>query len=86
MSTSGQPSGLTHLHPAPLLSWETKPQGGVNSVSPLSVLSLSRYFLTSFYTKYDRIHFIINTISLMTVLIPKLPQFHGVRIFGINKY
>lgn len=48
--------------------------------------SLSRYFLTSFYTKYDRIHFIINTISLMSVLIPKLPQFHGVRIFGINKY
>ncbi|KAH0626873.1 hypothetical protein JD844_002148 [Phrynosoma platyrhinos] len=44
------------------------------------------YFLTSFYTKYDRIHFIINTISLMSVLIPKLPQLHGVRIFGINKY
>lgn len=53
---------------------------------PLFPPSLSRYFLTSFYTKYDRIHFIINTISLMSVLIPKLPQFHGVRIFGINKY
>ncbi|KAL7977092.1 hypothetical protein Chor_009041 [Crotalus horridus] len=44
------------------------------------------YFFTSFYTKYDRVHFIINTISLMSVLIPKLPQLHGVRIFGINKY
>jgi len=54
----------------------------------VSLLSphLCRYFLTSFYTKYDRIHFVINTISLMSVLIPKLPQFHGVRIFGINKY
>ncbi len=50
------------------------------------VLPLYRYFLTSFYTKYDRVHFIINTISLLTVLIPKLPQFHGVRLFGINKY
>lgn len=45
-----------------------------------------RYILTSFYTKYDRAHFVVNTVSLLTVLIPKLPQLHGVRIFGINKY
>uniref|UniRef100_A0A8C9ETS0 ORMDL sphingolipid biosynthesis regulator 1 n=1 Tax=Pavo cristatus TaxID=9049 RepID=A0A8C9ETS0_PAVCR len=45
-----------------------------------------RYFLASFYTKYDPTHFIFNTTSLLTVLIPKLPQLHGVRIFGINKY
>ncbi|NXW28447.1 ORML1 protein, partial [Phaetusa simplex] len=44
------------------------------------------YFLASFYTKYDTTHFILNTTSLLTVLIPKLPQLHGVRIFGINKY
>ncbi|MBN3308398.1 ORML1 protein, partial [Amia calva] len=44
------------------------------------------YFLASFYTKYDPTHFIINTASLLSVLIPKLPQLHGVRIFGINKY
>ncbi|KFP55415.1 ORM1-like 1 [Cariama cristata] len=44
------------------------------------------YFLTSFYTKYDPTHFILNTTSLLTVLIPKLPQLHGVRLFGINKY
>uniref|UniRef100_A0A8C7YSC8 ORMDL sphingolipid biosynthesis regulator 3 n=1 Tax=Oryzias sinensis TaxID=183150 RepID=A0A8C7YSC8_9TELE len=44
------------------------------------------YLLTSFYTKYDRVHFVVNTVSLLTVLIPKLPQLHGVRIFGINKY
>ncbi|KAF7709156.1 hypothetical protein HF521_016006 [Silurus meridionalis] len=44
------------------------------------------YFLTSFYTKYDTAHFVINTASLLSVLIPKLPQLHGVRLFGINKY
>lgn len=47
---------------------------------------LPRYFLTSFYTKYDTTHFVINTASLLSVLIPKLPQLHGVRILGINKY
>uniref|UniRef100_A0A5F8GRE3 ORM1-like protein n=1 Tax=Monodelphis domestica TaxID=13616 RepID=A0A5F8GRE3_MONDO len=44
------------------------------------------YFLASFYTKYDPTHFILNTASLLSVLIPKMPQLHGVRIFGINKY
>ncbi|XP_032385443.1 ORM1-like protein 1 [Etheostoma spectabile] len=44
------------------------------------------YFLASFYTKYDTTHFVINTASLLSVLIPKLPQLHRVRIFGINKY
>lgn len=38
------------------------------------------------YTKYDAAHFLINTVSLLSVLLPKLPQFHGVRLFGINKY
>ncbi|XP_029283422.1 nuclear receptor subfamily 4 group A member 1-like [Cottoperca gobio] len=44
------------------------------------------YILASFYTKYDATHFLINTSSLLSVLLPKLPLFHGVRIFGINKY
>lgn len=47
---------------------------------------LDRYILASFYTKYDATHFLINTCSLLSVLLPKLPQFHGVRILGINKY
>lgn len=59
---------------------------GTSILSSLSLTFPSRYFLTSFYTKYDQIHFILNTVSLMSVLIPKLPQLHGVRIFGINKY
>uniref|UniRef100_A0A8B9YI25 ORM1-like protein 3 n=1 Tax=Bos mutus grunniens TaxID=30521 RepID=A0A8B9YI25_BOSMU len=51
-----------------------------NRVLYLLPTSPYRYFLTSFYTKYDQIHFILNTVSLMSVLIPKLPQLHGVRI------
>ena len=42
--------------------------------------------MASFYTKYDSTHFFINFFTLIVVLIPKLPQFHGVRLFGINKY
>ncbi|GAB5573904.1 ORM1-like protein 2 isoform X2 [Prionailurus iriomotensis] len=48
--------------------------------------NLAIYLLASFYTKYDAAHFLINTASLLSVLLPKLPQFHGVRLFGINKY
>lgn len=50
------------------------------------LLFFHRYILASFYTKYDTIHFVVNTGSLLSVLLPKLPQFHGVRLFGINKY
>lgn len=42
--------------------------------------------MASFYTKYDYYHFVINFIALALSVIPKLPQFHGVRLFGINKY
>lgn len=51
-----------------------------------STVPLRSYFLASFYTKYNPTHFVINTASLLSVLIPKLPQLHGVRLFGINKY
>lgn len=64
--------------------------GGGNTTVTQSLIGLGcvlrRYILTSFYTKYDRVHFVVNTVSLLTVLIPKLPQLHGVRLFGINKY
>ncbi|KAM7300735.1 ORM1-like protein 3 isoform X1 [Ixodes scapularis] len=52
----------------------------------LTVVPVVLFFLTSFYTKYDSVHFAVNFCSLMFVLIPKLPQFHKVRLFGINKY
>nr|XP_044996388.1 ORM1-like protein 1 [Jaculus jaculus] len=58
---------------------------GVQFTSSLNFY-LYRYFLTSFYTKYDSTHFILNTVSLLRVLIPKIPHLHGIRTFGINKY
>lgn len=44
------------------------------------------YLLASFYSKYAFDHFVVNTLILLLSLIPKLPQFHGFRLFGINKY
>lgn len=49
-------------------------------------IAFSRFLLTCMYTKNHPCHFIINFFSLLVVLLPKLPQFHGVRLFGINKY
>uniref|UniRef100_H3BHC6 ORM1-like protein n=1 Tax=Latimeria chalumnae TaxID=7897 RepID=H3BHC6_LATCH len=71
-----------------LTHWEQMDYG-VQFTSSRKFLTISPivlYLLTSFYTKYDPVHFIINTASLLSVLIPKLPQFHGVRIFGINNF
>lgn len=75
--TPGTDVGVPQLSDCPPLTARLRLSG----LSPFL-----RYILTSFYTKYDRVHFVVNTISLLTVLIPKLPQLHGVRIFGINKY
>jgi len=52
----------------------------------LTIVPIILFFLVSFYTKYDTSHFVPNFVSMMLVLIPKLPQFHCVRLFGINKY
>lgn len=61
-------------------------EGGSNIELTQGLPLSRRYLLTSFYTKYDPVHFVVNTASLLSVLLPKLPQFHGVRVFGINKY
>ncbi|XP_042900853.1 ORM1-like protein 3 [Parasteatoda tepidariorum] len=52
----------------------------------LTVVPIVLFFLTSFYTKYDSMHFCVNFVFLALSLIPKLPQFHMVRLFGINQY
>ncbi|KAJ8251827.1 hypothetical protein GJAV_G00225850 [Gymnothorax javanicus] len=71
-----------------LTHWEQMDYGVQFTASRkfLTITPIVMYILTSFYTKYEWLHFILNTLSLLTVLIPKLPQLHGVRIFGINKY
>lgn len=52
----------------------------------LTVVPIILFLLTSFYTRYATGHFIVNFVSMMLVVLPKLPQFHRVRLFGINKY
>lgn len=71
-----------------LTHWEQMDYGlqFTSSRKFLSISPIVLYLLASFYTKYDAAHFFINTASLLSVLLPKLPQFHGVRLFGINKY
>ncbi|XP_077153703.1 ORM1-like protein 2 isoform X1 [Ranitomeya variabilis] len=71
-----------------LTHWEQMDYGlqFTSSRKFLTITPIVLYLLASFYTKYDAVHFFINTLSLLSVLLPKLPQFHGVRIFGINKY
>ena len=82
--------------------WETGDQGMVRKLTHweqiddgtqftatrkfLTVVPVALFLLTAFYTKYDSFHFAVNFISLLTVVIPKLPQLHQVRILGINKY
>lgn len=71
-----------------LTQWEQIDNGIQFTVTRkfLTVVPIVLFFLTSFYTKYDSIHFALNFSSLLFVLLPKLPQFHKVRLFGINKY
>uniref|UniRef100_A0A8C7J0N2 ORM1-like protein n=1 Tax=Oncorhynchus kisutch TaxID=8019 RepID=A0A8C7J0N2_ONCKI len=71
-----------------LTHWEQM-DNGIQFTSSRKFLTISPivlYILASFYTKYDATHFLVNTGTLLSVLLPKLPLFHGVRIFGINKY
>ncbi|CAG5133478.1 unnamed protein product [Candidula unifasciata] len=52
----------------------------------LTTVPVALFFLASFYSRYDPYHFVINASALILSLIPKLPQLHKVRLFGINKY
>jgi len=68
--------------------WEQMDNGMQYSESKkfFTVVPIILFFLGSFYSKYDHGHFIVNVIFLLLCIIPKLPMFHGVRLFGINKY
>ena len=52
----------------------------------LTIIPIALFILASAYSKYDKLHFVLNFVSLAFVLLPKLPAFHKVRLFGINKY
>jgi len=52
----------------------------------LTVVPCVLFILACFYTRYERHHLFVNFVSLLSVLLPKLPMFHLVRVFGINRY
>ncbi|EGD76125.1 hypothetical protein PTSG_00832 [Salpingoeca rosetta] len=44
------------------------------------------FLLATAYTHHDNLHFFVNLSFLALIMIPKLPEMHGVRLFNINKY
>lgn len=52
----------------------------------LTVLPIVLFLLTCLYTQNSETHFFANFLSLVLVTLPKLPSFHHVRLFNINKY
>ena len=81
-------SPIEHGNTRRLTHWEQIDHG--TQFTPtrifLTIVPIILFMLTSFYTKYDSIHFVINFLSLVFVLVPKHHSFHKVRLFGINKY
>ncbi|XP_046463503.1 ORM1-like protein 3 [Daphnia pulex] len=76
----GKTRSLTH--------WEQIDYGKRFTVTRkfLTVVPVILFVLTSFYTKYDTTHFIVNIIALVAVLLPKLPHFHRVWLFDSNDH
>lgn len=46
---------------------------------------MCRFLLSTHYSHYDVTLFTVNIVSLLVILVAKLPQLHRVRLFGINK-
>ncbi|KAH8329644.1 hypothetical protein KR074_005919 [Drosophila pseudoananassae] len=81
LSTENDPSRrLTH--------WEQIDDGIQMTTTRkfLTAAPIVLFLLTCLYTRNSTEHFIANFVSLVVVTLPKLPQFHGVRLFNINKY
>ncbi|XP_037088638.1 ORM1-like protein 3 [Pollicipes pollicipes] len=72
--------------------WEDGDQGGCHTLSQweqidggrqntptktfLTAVPVTLFILTSFYTAYDTSHFVVNFVSLLFALVPKLPFVH----------
>ena len=78
--TDGEDRYLTH--------WEQIDGGEQFTATKkfLTAMPIILFILSSFYTHYSFSHFVVNLVFMLLAVIPKLPQFHGVRLFGINKY
>ncbi|RYG47547.1 hypothetical protein EON67_08475 [archaeon] len=44
-----------------------------------------RYIMTLHFTEYEKNQLFINSVVLIVLIIAKLPEMHGVRLFRINK-
>ena len=51
----------------------------------LTIFPIGLFLAVIHFTDYDRTTLLINCVSLLIVLIGKLPVMHKVRLFGINK-
>jgi len=51
----------------------------------LTAVPIFLFLLSTHYTHYDAVTFLLNFTSLVVVLVAKLPAMHRVRVFGINK-
>jgi ORMDL family len=71
-----------------LTYWEQINDGEQNTATRkfLTAVPIVLFLLTCMYTKQAVGHFVPNFLALVVITIPKLPQFHLVRLFGINKY
>ncbi|TPP58491.1 putative Ormdl protein [Fasciola gigantica] len=72
-----------------LTQWEQFDDGEQFSPTKkfLLVVPIVLFLLASFYTEYDPTHCLINASSLIILaVLPKLPQFYRVRLFGINRW
>ncbi|RKO89046.1 ORMDL family [Blyttiomyces helicus] len=51
----------------------------------LATVPILLFLVSTHYANYDMAQFTVNIVSLLIVLIAKLPSMHKVRLFGINK-
>jgi len=51
----------------------------------LMITPILLFLVVSHYTGYDTVHLAINAAVLAVLLVSKLPEMHGVRLFRINK-
>lgn len=71
-----------------LTHWEQIDAGEMNTGTRkfLTLAPIVLFILASYYSDYNATHFAINFLVLALCLLPKLPSFYKVRLFGINKY
>jgi hypothetical protein len=55
------------------------------SIFPSSSLLPRSFVVSSHFTSYDFLHLVINVAILAVLIIAKIPEMHGVRIFSVNR-